>query len=269
MAGLMISSVLGGQVPRDRVDVVTSPISGQYRAALRFGSAGDFARARQELNAVLRADPTHTSARFRLRLLDDVDARIIPAGAAVHLFRANRLVEDGGRHEDVIAEIDAGIRLSPRYHEAHRLRGRARVDVGDYRGAIEDYTRAIALDSTNTSAHLNRATAFFHAGDIARSLGDFAEAIRREPSNLEAYTTRGVVYAMHDSLPQAMADFERAIQLDPGLAPAYLNKAKLQEDAGRVAYAVQTLKALVRHARPGYSKMIEYAKGRLKELGGG
>lgn len=267
LGALMTNFVLGAQVPRRQVDVVTSPTSEQYRGALRFGSEGNFVRARQELNAVLRADPTHTSARLRLRVLDDVEARVIPAATAVHLFRATALTENG-RREDVIAEIDAGIKLSPRYHEAYRLRGRARTDLGDYHGAVEDYTRAIALDSTNTIAYLNRAAAFIRTGDIERSLSDFTEAIRREPLNAEAYSTRGVAFSMHNAQARAMADFEKAIQLDPGLAPAYLNKAKLEEDAGRVADAVRTLKALVQHARPGYSRQIEYARSRLKELGG-
>jgi tetratricopeptide (TPR) repeat protein len=262
----MITVVGDAQVPRGQVEVVTSPASEHYSAALRFGSAGDLSRARRELDATLRADPTHTSARLRLAVLDDVREAMIPVATAVHLFKAMHMVEVGRRAE-ARSEIDAAIQLSPRYHEAYRLRGRERIDIGDTPGAIADYTRSLELEPSNTNAYLNRAVAFLHAGDVQRSLADFAEAIRRRPPNLaEAYASRGGLYALYNAPLEALADFEKAIELDPGLPVPYFNKALIHEGANQIPQAIETLKALIRNARPGYARHIEQARAKLQEL---
>ena len=61
----------------ETTDVLLSPDVQQYRAAIHLGSKGDLRQARGELEAALRLDPRHASARLRLRTLDDVATRIM------------------------------------------------------------------------------------------------------------------------------------------------------------------------------------------------
>jgi tetratricopeptide (TPR) repeat protein len=264
---LMSGAPLDGQNPRDRVAVVTSVPAERYRAALRFGATGDLRAARAELSALLRADPTHTSAKMRSVVLDAVDAGRIPAGTAVHLFRAAQHADEG-RHAEAVAEGDTSVTLSPRYAEAYRMRGRSYADAGDYERALRDYGETIRLDPANVLARSNRANIHLRLGEPAKAFADLDEAIRRAPREAEFYVNRGTAYSMQGKLTRALVDFDRAIQLDPGLAPAYANKALAYENEGRRLEAVEVLKALVRNARPGYAAMIEAAKARIRELGG-
>jgi tetratricopeptide (TPR) repeat protein len=264
---LMSGSPLGGQDPHDRVDVVASVPTERYRAALRFGAAGDLRAARVELRALLNADPSHTSAKQRSIVLDDVDAGRIPAATAVHIFRSARHAYEG-RLAEAVAEGDSSVRLSPSYDEAYRLRGRSYVDLGDHARAIRDYGEAIRLNPARVLARANRANVYLRRGEPAKAIDDLEEAIRRAPTDAEIYVNRGTAYGMTGMFARALADFDRAIQLDSGLAPAYANKALLYENAGQRAESVETLKALVRNARPGYASLIETAKAKIKELGG-
>jgi len=263
--GLSITSILGAQAVNETTDVLLSPDVQRYRAAVHLGSKGDLRRAKDELDTVLRVDPTHASAKLRLRTLDDVAYGVIGSMTAVHLFRAAENSLDG-RHAAALAEIDSGIALSPRYDEAFRLRGRTRIALHQFQPAIQDYSRAISLNPRNSAAFLNRGVAFLHIGDFDGALNDFNSALELEPLNADLYANRGTVYVNQARFPEALADFQRGIDLDPAAAPAYANKAFLYENLGRWDEALETHKALVRHARPGYPEIIEHAKRRIRDL---
>ena len=247
------------------LSVVTSPVTARYLSALRWGAGANFLQAREELNAVLREEPTHSSARLRLRVLDDAQLGVIPPATAIHLFRA-ALNGSEGRYAEELAETDSSVALSSNYDEAYRLRGRARVELGDADGAIRDYSRAIQLNARNSAAYQNRASVRMRNGEFEKAITDLNEAIARAPESAEAYAGRGVANAFLARRELALADFDRAIQLDPGLAIPYINKAQLYEDVGRQRDAIATLNELIRSARPSYATEIEYARRRLNEL---
>ena len=263
--GLSITSILGAQSVNETTDFLLSPDVQRYRAALHFGSQGDLRRARDELDAVLLLDPTHASAKLRLRTLDDAASGVIVSMTAVHLFRAAENSLDG-RHTAGLAEIDSGIALSPRYDEAFRLRGRTRIELCEFELAIQDYSNAISLNPHNTAAFFNRGVAFLHIRDFDSALNDFNTAIKLEPLSADFYVNRGTVYVNQGLFPKALADFERGIEVDPAGAPAYANKAFLYEKLGRWDEALETYRDLVRHARPGYPQIIEHAKSRIRDL---
>lgn len=260
-----ITSILGAQNVNETTDVLTSPDAQRYRVALRLGSMGDLRGAREELDAVLHADPTHASAKLRRKTLDDVESGVIVPMTAVHLFRAAENSNDG-RHTDALAELDSGIALNPLYDDAFRLRGRTRVELREIQSAIEDYSRAISLNPGSTAAFMNRGSAFLRIGELDSALSDFNTAIELEPLNAEAYINRGAVYVRVAPVAKALADFDRAIDLDPASAPAYANKAFLYENIGWWDEARETHRALVRNARPGYPELLEHAKDRIKDL---
>jgi tetratricopeptide (TPR) repeat protein len=243
----------------------TSPVTARYVGALRWGAIGSFPQAREELYAVLREEPTYSSARMRLKVLDDAQVGAIPPATAIHLFRA-ALHGSEGRHAEELAETDSSVALSSTYDEAYRLRGRARVELGDADGALRDYSRAIQLNARNSETYLNRAAIRMRSGDFEKAITDFSEAIARAPESAEAYAGRGVANASLARRELALADFDRAIQLDPGLALPYITKAQLFEDVGRQRDAIATLNELVTRARPVFATEIEYAKRRLNEL---
>jgi len=249
----------------ETMDVLVSPDVQQYRAAVHLGSKGDLRQAREKLETVLRLDPMHASAKLRLRTLDDVASGAIDSTTAVHLFKAAENSLDG-RHTAALAEIDSGIALSPRYDEAFRLRGRTRIELNEFRQAIQDYGHAISLNPRNSVAFLNRGMAFFRLLELDSALKDFNSAIELEPSNADIYVNRGTLHVNQARFANALADFQRGIDLDPGAAPAYANKALVYEKLERWDEALKTYRDLVRNARPGYPQLLEYARSRILDL---
>ena len=55
---------------------------------------------------------------------------------------------------------------NPNLADAYVGRGYAKESLGDYRGALQDYSKAIELDPNNTDAYYNR-------GNVKDSLQDY------------------------------------------------------------------------------------------------
>lgn len=70
--------------------------------------------------------------------------------------------------------------------------GRAKHKSGDYKGAIEDYTKAIELDPKNLDAYAARGYARRMLGDYPESLQDYEKVIEMDPKNANAYAGRGL-----------------------------------------------------------------------------
>lgn len=262
---LVLATTMSAQNPRPDVGVVTSSVTGRYLAALEFGALGNLRRARDELEALLRVEPTHSSGKLRLRLLNDAAARRTSKVAVTHLFRAT-LRASTGNHPEALAEIDLAVAASPAYDEAFRLRGRTLVDLGEISRAIEDYNRALVLNATNVAALLNRGNAYLRLDNPAAALADFDRAIGIDSASAEAFVNRGTAYSASDSEQNAIADFDRAIALDPGLAPAYNNKALLLEERGHWSAALTTYEILVARSRSEYKQLSDYARTRIDAL---
>ena len=266
IAGLVLASAMDAQNPRCReVEAVSSPVTQRYRAALEFGALGNLPRARAELERLLRDEPTHSSAKLRLRALDDAAAGRTSQVAVIHLFRA-ALHSSAGNNLAALADVDSAIAASPSYDEALRFRGRTLVDLGEISRAVEDYTRALTLNAKNVAVLLNRGNAFVRLGNRSAALMDFDRAIALDSANADAFVNRGMAYLADDQDQAAIADFDRAIALDPGLAPAYNNKALLLEQRGQWSAALTTYETLVVRSRSEYPQLIDHARTRIDQL---
>ncbi len=108
-------------------------------------------------------------------------------------------------------------------------RGKARLNSGNNKGAIADFTKAIDLDLNHTPAYL--ATAYFNrgiakriAGDIKGSKADFTKAIELDPmpKDAEAYYNRGTAKSAIKDNEGAIADFKKAATLGDVTARKWL-----------------------------------------------
>ena len=86
---------------------------------------------------------------------------------------------------------------------------------GDYKSAIEQFTKAISLNSNNDMAYFSRSVAEGHLNLIDDMDKDINEAIRSNPSFSEALATRGATYLLlkHDFI-QAINDYTKVIFIE-------------------------------------------------------
>jgi tetratricopeptide (TPR) repeat protein len=109
-------------------------------------------------------------------------------------------------------------------------RAKAKMEMGDYKSAIEDFSSIIKLQPEYEilyQAHYGRGFAKFQLGDFQGAKQDFDRAIKIYPNDAEVYFWRAFTkYRMRASASSEIADYNRAILLKPDYAEAYFNRGQ-------------------------------------------
>lgn len=104
--------------------------------------------------------------------------------------------------ETQLSRMDVAISLDPDNDGAWDVRGVAKLELGDYQGAIDDCTKAIELNPKNDMAWNNRGSAKYHLSEYQEAITYYKEALRLNPNdeavrrNLQAAE---IAFASHES----------------------------------------------------------------------
>jgi tetratricopeptide (TPR) repeat protein/predicted Ser/Thr protein kinase len=169
--------------------------------------------------------------------------------AGYHLERGRNLLR-GKRYEEAVRACEAALELSPHQPVSHEVRGRAllalgqfdqaersfdqylhrggqaksdifrgrglaRMKLGKYPDAVDDYTRALEA-APDADIYQHRGWAHFFADAWKLALRDFAKAIELDPAAADAHVGRGLARVMLGDYRQAVADAEAAVCRQPG-----------------------------------------------------
>src|SRR5262249_14739177 len=108
--------------------------------------------------------------------------------------------------------------------DVYRGRGQARVRLGDFAGAVQDYTLGLALQPDADLFH-HRGWAYYFCDAWRLALADFEEALRREPEGVEARVGRGLARVALGHYREAAADAEESLRRRPREPEMVLNVA--------------------------------------------
>ncbi|MEE3716964.1 tetratricopeptide repeat protein [Tumidithrix elongata RA019] len=93
------------------------------------------------------------------------------------------------------------------------VQGYAKYELGDYQGAIADFTEVVRLAPNDSNAYYCRGNSKVKLGDYQGAIADFTEVIRLDPNDANAYFSRGYAkYELGDK-KVAIADYNEAAQL--------------------------------------------------------
>lgn len=128
--------------------------------------------------------------------------------------------------------------FNPKLTEAYAIRGRARYRLGDYAGAIADYSIAIRLDRKRADIYLNRGLTHYAKAEIEDALADMNIALYRDPHLVLAYNYRGLVEELAGNIVAAIADYSEAIRMNPEFDLAYTNRGSARANEGDFSGAI-------------------------------
>ena len=89
-------------------------------------------------------------------------------------------------------------------------RGAARMALGKYREAAEDFARVLKEDNDNERAYYFRGIALFAMGDYGRAIDDLTLSLTRNNNRGIAHLARGMAYAELGQEEYATLDFSSA-----------------------------------------------------------
>lgn len=90
------------------------------------------------------------------------------------------------------------------------IMGNLRLELGDYNGAINYYTKTIEANPMYISAYKNRGLALYNSCNHEAAIADFTRVIQLDPLDMRAYVFRGLSkYSLGDKAG-ACADWDMA-----------------------------------------------------------
>ena len=111
--------------------------------------------------------------------------------------------------------------------------GYAKYELGNYVGAIADYTKAIRLKPNDAAIYYNRGLAKDKLGQHFAAITDYDTAIHLKPDYVDAYNNRGLLKSKLGQHFAAIADFDTALRLKPNYALAYYNRGLERYNLGQ------------------------------------
>ncbi|MEB3180675.1 MAG: tetratricopeptide repeat protein, partial [Nostocaceae cyanobacterium] len=97
--------------------------------------------------------------------------------------------------------------------DAYKNRANFRYDLGDYEGAIQDYTQAININPQDADAYYNRGNVSADTGNYEGAIQDYTQAININANDAEAYYNRANLRTELGDKQGGIADFQKACEL--------------------------------------------------------
>jgi tetratricopeptide (TPR) repeat protein len=143
----------------------------------------------------------------------------LPLELGEDYFERGRILHLGKKYERAVNAYDEALRILPAYAEAHRLRGKALLELHRYKEAIESFDQYLARVESDRPTYLARAWAQAKLGNYLSAIEDYTLALKMKPDS-ETLSARGWLH-LHCKVPNfAKSDFEAAIRLNPDSAEA-------------------------------------------------
>jgi serine/threonine protein kinase/predicted Zn-dependent protease len=153
---------------------------------------------------------------------------LAPDVATTHRLLAEALLALK-RPDLAVAEYSRFLELSDPVGDVYRARGLAQAQLGNYRGAINDYTRSLELEPSANMLTRRGWAYLLQAKQLA--IQDFDESIRLNPANGDSYNGRGYAKALVGDLDGAVQDAEEAVKRGPPAFEMLFNAATIHGTA--------------------------------------
>jgi tetratricopeptide (TPR) repeat protein len=228
-----------------------------YQRGLAHYETGDYAEAIADYTQVIQINPHHAQAykksgltRYKLgdyagAIADYTQAiQINPDDSAAYInrgytrscmgdkqgaiedytqaVRINPHHQQGAYNQPEINTLLQEIAVNPDDADSYKHRANTRYDLGDYQGAIADYTQAIQFNPQDAYAYYNRGNIRYDLEDYEGAIADYTQVIQINPQDADAYYSRGNCHYHLGEQQNAMADFQRSTDI-------YRQQGKLKE----------------------------------------
>ena len=131
-----------------------------------------------------------------------------------------------GQYEEAIKNYNKAISLSQNSPNpwSYINRGDAKSNLGDYKGAKNDFLQALRIDRRISDAYVGLSIVYLAENDYDRAFKYAAEAIKRNKKNGLAYNQRGWTNFKLGKYEDAIVDFDLAIRFAPTLSLVFNNR---------------------------------------------
>lgn len=159
--------------------------------------------------------------------------------------RANAKVQKGD-FSGALEDCNRLIEITPNNGKAFYNKGNAESGLKHYREAVNDFTESVNLGYDVSSLYYNRGTAYYHVGLTDSALADYRASKLRDPNFADAPYSIGylMLYAEKDPVT-AIRYFDSALAINPNYTEALYEKASVEYDLRYYGSAMSDLAAAI------------------------
>lgn len=134
-------------------------------------------------------------------------------GEAEELYKRGVTKSQLGNYQGAILDYTKALEVNPNWAEVLYHRGFASYKLQDYRNADVDYTKALFLDPYLVEVYYYRGLCRMKLRYIQAGMEDYTKALEINPNFAHIYYQRGLVYLELQEYGLARFDFRKAAQL--------------------------------------------------------
>ena len=143
----------------------------------------------------------------------------------------------GGKYAEALGSFDAALALQKDHSLGQRLRAETLFRLGRFDEVIKAFDRYLETGKPLESVYRGRGLARAELGQYPGAIEDFTKALELHPTSaVQAY--RGWTHLVVDAPKLALRDFELAIELDPKNGDAYNGRGFVRASLGRHREAI-------------------------------
>ena len=156
-----------------------------------------------------------------------INKTIVPHGNEISPKNSQDYISGGlakyhlGNYHGAINDFTQAINIDPNNADAYNNRGNAKKGMKEYQGAIDDYTKAIMINPKDANTYNNRGTAKNNLKDYQGAINDYTESIKINPNNGDTYYSRGFMKFILQDYAGAISDYNQSIKINPNNAELY------------------------------------------------
>ena len=227
------------------------------RAAADFRSA--MALKPAQYNAYLNLAQVHLAQKqfepaadlIRQAMKLDPPAQVV---AGYHLERGRNLLRDQ-RYQEALTACDAALELSPHLTQAFEACGRALLGLGKFDQAEWSFDQCLRRGGEAApDVFRGRGLARMKLGRFAEAAEDYTRVLERAPG-AEIYQHRGWALFFADAWKLALRDFSKALELNPRATDAYIGRGLANVMLGDYQEVVDDAEVALRR-KPGSPEMM-------------
>jgi tetratricopeptide (TPR) repeat protein/tRNA A-37 threonylcarbamoyl transferase component Bud32 len=171
-----------------------------------------------------------------------------------HIERSRALLK-ARKYDEAVRACDTALGIAPEHPLPFGLRARALLELHHYEQAQQSFDDYFRLNGEATAdAFAGRGLARMRLGRFPEAVDDYTQALQRRPG-AELYQHRGWAHFFADAWKLALRDFEQSIRLDPEQGDAYTGRGLALVMVGRYREAVADAEEALRR-RPDTPEMM-------------
>ncbi|MCP4566253.1 MAG: tetratricopeptide repeat protein [FCB group bacterium] len=226
-------------------------VDGEILEISRYPHSGDVS----ENDIVGLVKDTHDQKKSELEHLLHLNQEILNSGDTETMYHLGTAFYYKRMYEEAVCLLDSLLTIKPKHHQASNCLGLARMEMGDFDGAVRALAVAVELRPAFADYHNNYGEALLEAGFCRRAVEELETALKKNIYYADAHFNLGIAYIvnaisredfdMYNNLIEKTTDiFNRAVLITPDFKSSEYEEACELLRSGDLPRALNLFKAV-------------------------